>query len=120
MVGPDDGWDHVIEGQDILHSRMIKLLQGLGLIGDIRDDIVPPVPSGMFNTLIPKPQHCYLAFGEPIEVPDRRGKKGISKRIQKSVRKQTADSIESLVLEMLTMRTAGRSDDNIFRRLLTR
>jgi len=120
MVGPDDGWDHVIEGQDILHSRMIKLLQGLGLIGDIRDDIVPPVPSGMFNTLIPKPQHCYLAFGEPIEVPDRRGKKGISKRIQKSVRKQTADSIESLVLEMLTMRTAGRSDDSILRRLLTR
>lgn len=120
MVGPDDGWDHLIEGQDILHGRVIKLLQGLGLIGDIRDDIMPPIPRGMFNTLIPKPQHCFLAFGEPIEVPDRRGKKGVSERIQKSIRKQTANSIESLVLEMLTMRTIERSKDSILRRILTR
>jgi 1-acyl-sn-glycerol-3-phosphate acyltransferase len=120
MVGPDDGWDHVIEGQDILHSKLIKLLQGMGLIGEIRDDIIPPIPRGMFNTWIPRPQHCFLAFGEPIEVPDRRGKKGISQRIQKSIRKQTANSIESLVHEMLTTRTHHRSEESTLRRLLTR
>ena len=120
MVGPDDGWEHVVEGHDILHSRLVKLLQGIGLIGDIRDDILPPIPRGVFNTWIPKPQHCFLAFGEPIEVPDRRGKKGVSERIQKSIRKQTADSIESLVKEMLAMRTRHRSEDGTLRRFLTR
>lgn len=120
MVGPDEGWDHLIEGHDILHSRLVKLLQSLGLVGEIRDDILPPIPRGVFNTWIPKPQHCFLAFGEPVEVPDRRGKKGVSERIQKSIRKQTADSIKSLVDEMLEMRTLHRSEESALRRLLTR
>lgn len=120
MVGPDEGWEHVIEGQDILHSKLLKLLQHIGLVGNIRDDILPPIPRGVFNTLIPRPQHCYLAFGEPIEVPDRRGKKGLSERIQKTIRKQTSSSIESLVADMLTMRREHRDEDSALRRLLTR
>jgi 1-acyl-sn-glycerol-3-phosphate acyltransferase len=120
MVGPDEGWEHVIEGEDILHSKLLKLLQRMGLVGDIRDDILPPIPRGVLNTWIPRPQHCYLAFGEAVEVPDRRGKKGISERIQKSIRKQIANSIESLVDEMLTMRALHRSEESALRRLLTR
>ena len=120
MVGPDEGWEHVIEGQDILHSKLLKLLQRMGLVGDIRDDILPPIPRGVFNTLVPRPQHCYLAFGEPVEVPDRRGKKGVSERIQKSIRKQTAASIESLVDEMLKMRALHRPEESALRRILTR
>ena len=120
MVGPDEGWEHVIEGQDILHSKLVELLQRMGLVGDIRDDILPPLPRGVFNTWIPRPQHCYLAFGEPIEVPDRRGKKGLSDRIQKTIRKQTASRVESLVDDMLTMRREHRGEDSALRRLLTR
>jgi len=120
MVGPDEGWDHVIEGQDILHSKLVELLQKMGLVGDIRDDILPPIPRGVFNTWIPKPQHCYLAFGEPIDVPDRRGKKGLSERLQKSIRKQVAGSIESLVEDMLALRSEHRGEDSALRRLLTR
>ena len=120
MVGPDEGWDHVIEGQDLLHGKLVKLLQKMGLVGDIRDDILPPIPRGVFNTLIPKPQHCYLAFGEPIEVPDRRGRKGLSERIQKSIRKQVAGAVESLVADMLAMRSEHRGEDSALRRLLTR
>lgn len=62
----------------------------------------------------------FLAFGEAIEVPDRGGKEGVSLRIQKSIRKQTADSIESLVKEMLAMCTRHRSKDGTLRRFLTR
>ena len=36
MVGPDDWWDHAIEGHELLHSRPVKLLQKLGLLGEIR------------------------------------------------------------------------------------
>ncbi len=120
MVGPDEGWDHVVEGEDILHSRLVKLLQGMGLFSEVRDDLVPPLPRGVFNTLIPKPQRCFLAFGEPVEVPDRRHKKGISVRLQKSLRREVAARIEALVEAMLAMRKAHRSQESTLRRLLTR
>ncbi|NND68252.1 MAG: acyltransferase family protein [Halioglobus sp.] len=120
MVGPDEGWDHVIEGEAILHSKLVKLLQGMGLFSELRDDLVPPLPRGVLNTWIPKPQRCFLAFGEPVEVPDRRGKKGISVSIQKSLRKKTATSIEALVDEMLDMRAQHRSEESTLRRILTR
>jgi 1-acyl-sn-glycerol-3-phosphate acyltransferase len=118
MVGPDDGWDHVVEGHDILQSKLVKLLQKMGLIGDIREDLVPPIPSGMFNTLIPRPEPCFLAFGEPIEVPDCRGKR-VTKAIQKSVQEQTADAVESLVSDMLLMRAQNEQSEGVIRRLLT-
>jgi 1-acyl-sn-glycerol-3-phosphate acyltransferase len=120
MVGPDEGWDHVIEGQDILHSKLVQFLQGLGLLRELRDDIVPPLPRGVLNTLIPKPQRCYVAFGEPVEVPDRRGKKGLSERLQKSIRGQTAERIGSLVNDMLSMRAEQRPEESALRRFLTR
>jgi hypothetical protein len=91
----------------------------MGVIGELREDIVPPIPRGLFNTLLPKPERCFLAFGEPIEVPDCRGKK-VSVAIQKSVRKQTADEVESLVSDMLLMRAQNKHTEGPIRRLLTR
>jgi 1-acyl-sn-glycerol-3-phosphate acyltransferase len=119
MVGPDDWWDHAIEGRDLLNSRPVKLLQKLGVIGEIREDLMPPLPRGLFNTLIPKPERCFLAFGEPIEVPDCRGKK-VSMAVQKSVREQTAGSVEELVGDMLKMRARNKHKESAVRRLLTR
>jgi 1-acyl-sn-glycerol-3-phosphate acyltransferase len=119
MVGPDDWWEHAVEGRDILNSRLVKLLQKRGVIGEIREDIVPPLPRGLFNTLLPKPQRCFLSFGEPIEVPDRRGKT-VSKAIQQSVRQQTAEAVESLVADMLLKRTREKHTEGALRRYLTR
>jgi 1-acyl-sn-glycerol-3-phosphate acyltransferase len=119
MVGPDDWWDHALEGRDILHSRPVKLLQKMGIIGDIREDIVPPLPRGVFNTLLPRPERCFLAFGEPIEVPDCRGR-AVSTGIQKSVRDHTADSVESLVKDMLLLRARNKQNEGAVRRFLTR
>ena len=119
MVGPDDWWDHAIEGRDLLNSRPVKLLQKLGVIGEIREDLMPPLPRGLFNTLIPKPERCFLAFGEPIEVPDCRGMK-VSMAVQKSVREQTAGSVEELVGDMLKMRARNKHKESAVRRLLTR
>jgi hypothetical protein len=80
---------------------------------------MPPLPRGLFNTLLPKPERCFLKFGEPIEVPDCRGK-NVSKAIQKSVREQTADAVESLVSDMLLMRVQNKHQEGAIRRLLTR
>ncbi len=119
LVGPDDWWDHAIEGRDLLHSRLVKLLQKRGIIGEIREDLVPPIPRGLFNTLIPRPEPCYLAFGDAIEVPDCRGRK-VSMAIQKAVREETADAVESLVSDMLLMRSQNKHKQGAIRRLLTR
>ena len=119
MVGPDDWWDHAIEGRDLLNSKPVKLLQKLGIIGQIREDLVPPLPRGLFNTLLPKPERCFLAFGEPIQVPDCRGKK-VSMAIQKSVREETAGRVEDLVADMLMMRARNKHKEGTLRRLLTR
>jgi 1-acyl-sn-glycerol-3-phosphate acyltransferase len=89
LVGPDDWFDHAIEGKDLL------------------------------NTLIPKPQRCYLSIGEPIQVPDCRGKT-VTKAIQKSVRAETADKVESLIADMLLLRAQQKQDEGWLRRLLTR
>lgn len=119
MVGPDDWWDHAVEGREILNSRLVRALQRRGLIPDIREDLMPPLPSGLFNTLLPKPHRCFLKFGEPIEVPGCRNRK-VPMAVQKSVRDQTADAVQSLVAEMLLMRTQRRHEEGSLRRLLTR
>lgn len=119
MVGPDDWWDHAIEGHDLLKSKPIKLLQKLGVIGEIREDLMPPLPSGLFNTLLPKPERCFLAFGDPIEVPDCRGR-NVTKTIQTSVRAETTEAVESLVSDMLMKRAQHKHKEGALRRLLTR
>lgn len=119
MVGPDDWFDHAIEGGELLESKLFKLLQRMGVVGEVRQDLIPPLPRGLFNTLLPKPQRSYLAFGEPIEVPDCQGKT-VSTSIQKSVRGQTATSVEALVADMLLMRAQNKHSEGPIRRYLTR
>ena len=118
-VGPDDWWDHAIEGEALINSRLVKALQKRGVIGDIRPDIVPPIPRGLFNTLLPRPEPCYVAFGQPIEVPDCRGKK-VSQRIQSAVREETAAAVEELVADMLLLRSQDQHNQGLVRRMLTR
>jgi 1-acyl-sn-glycerol-3-phosphate acyltransferase len=119
LVGPDDWWEHAVEGKDLLNSKLVKLLQRRGVIGEIREDLVPPIPRGLFNTLLPKPERCYLAFGEPIQVPDCRGRT-VSRAIQKSVRAATEEAINGLVSDMLRLRAQNRQHEGALRRLLTR
>jgi 1-acyl-sn-glycerol-3-phosphate acyltransferase len=121
LVGPDDFYDHLIESHEFLDSWPGKLLKRAGVISDAwREDLLPVVPRGMFSTLLPKPQPCYLAFGEPIKVPDCREKKSVSKTLQKKVRQETADSIDDLLKDMLLLRTQQREKQGLIRRFLTR
>lgn len=120
LVGPDDWYDRLMEGHELRDSKVVKLLQKFGILGEIREDIVPPIPKGLFNTLLPKPQKCYLAFGEVVEVPDCRGKKSVSQAIQKKVRAETAERVEALVADMLQTRSENRHTESALRRYLTR
>jgi 1-acyl-sn-glycerol-3-phosphate acyltransferase len=121
LVGPDDFYDHAMEGEEFFDSWLGKLLRKAGIISDNwRDDLKLVIPRGLFSTLLPKPQHCYLAFGKPIGVPDYRGKTSIPKPVQKKVREETAARINRLLGDMLLLRSQEREKQGALRRLLTR
>jgi hypothetical protein len=121
QVGPDDFYDHLIESDDFLDSILGKLLKKAGVITDAwREDLLPVIPRGMLSTLLPKPQPCYLAFGEPIEVPDYSAKKTVPKKVLNSVRQETSDSIHELLRDMLLLRAQETENHGIIRRFLTR
>lgn len=120
LVGPDDWFDHRIEGRDLLDTRLGKLLTRMGVTEGLREDLLPPLPAGVFSTLLPKPQRCFLAFGEPVSVPDCRGKKTVPISVQKSVREETAARVEQLVADMLLLRAQRKHEESWVRRLLTR
>lgn len=119
-VGPDDFYDHLIEGSELRDSLPGMLLRAAGLITEqTRDDLLSPLPAGLFGTLLPKPQRTYLAIGEPIAVPHYRGR-AVPKKVLTSVREQTAARIESLIADMLLLRAQERHRQGWLRRLLTR
>lgn len=121
LVGPDDFYDHLLEGDEFLDSWLGKLLKKTGVVTEQwREDLMPVIPRGLFSSLLPKPQHCYLAFGEPIKVPDYRDKKTVPAAVLKKTRKATADSINRLLRDMLLLRTQEKGKQGAIRRLLTR
>ena len=121
LVGPDEWYDQALEGRELRDSGLFRLLKRMGVIKpDFREDLLPPIPRGMFYTLLPKPQRCYLAFGEPVQVPDYSGRKRIPKTVQEEVRAQTAHRVEQLIADMLLLRAQNKPRESALRRYLTR
>jgi 1-acyl-sn-glycerol-3-phosphate acyltransferase len=119
LVGPDDFYGHLIEGRDLPDSALGRLLTRLGLLNeDIRYDILPPIPVGSLGTLFPKPQRCYLGFGQPVNLARYKGKQ-LSAKTLLSLRTRVAEQIESQLAELLLMREQHKGSDSLLRRLLT-
>jgi hypothetical protein len=70
------------------------------------------------GTLIPKPQRCYLGFGEPINLAQYKGKT-LTKKRQQIIRGQVAEQIETQLTELLFAREQHKGQDSLLRRLLT-
>ena len=119
LVGPDEFYGHYMEGQDLPDSGLGRLLKRLGLLNDdIRADILPPIPVGALGTPFPKPQRCYLGFGEPIKLAQYKGKTLTRKRLQ-TIRGQVAEQIETQLAELLFAREQHKGKDSLLRRILT-
>ena len=94
LVGPDEFYGHLMEGQDIPGSALGTVLRRLGLLNDdVRADVLPPIPIGALGSFLPKPQRCYLGFGEPIDLARYEGRTP-TKKEQKSIRAEVAEQIE--------------------------
>jgi 1-acyl-sn-glycerol-3-phosphate acyltransferase len=119
IVGPDEFYGHLIEGRDIPGSPLGALLRRLGLLTeDFRDDIMPPVPIGALGTPFPKPQRCYLGFGDPIDLSQYAGRTPTRKQ-QKDLRNEVADQIEMQLAELLFTRAQNRGRESLLRKILT-
>lgn len=119
LVGPDEFYGHVMEGQDLPDSALGKLLTHLGVLNNnIRSDMVPPIPIGSLGTALPKPQRCYLGFGKPINLSRHKGKT-LSKKTVQAVRAQAAQAIENQLTQLLIKRERDKGKESFLRRLLT-
>jgi 1-acyl-sn-glycerol-3-phosphate acyltransferase len=119
MVGPDEFYGHLLEGQDLPDSRLGQLLQRLGLLTeDTRADVLPPIPVGALGTLIPKPQRCYIGFGDPIDLSAEKGKR-LGKQRLRAIRSEVAEQIEIQLAELLFAREQHKGKDSLLRRILT-
>ncbi len=119
MIGPDEFYGHLIEGEDLPGTPLGQLLKRLGLLTEnTRSDMLPPIPVGALGTLLPKPQRCYIGFGEPIDLARYRGKTP-TKTQQRAIRSEVAEQIETQLTELLFARAQNRGQDGLLRRLLT-
>lgn len=120
LVGPDEFYGHLIEGQDLPDTALGKLLTRAGLLGDdFRTDILPPIPIGALGSLLPKPQPCYLGFGKPIDLSRHKGKKLPPARLR-DIRARVANEIEEQLEVLLDQQAQERRHQGFIRRLLTR
>ncbi len=119
LIGPDEFYSHLIEGEDIPDTAVGRLLTRFGLLNEqTRPDMLPPVPRGLLGSFLPRPQRCYLQFGEPLRLAELAGKRVTKKKLL-SVRQEVADQIEEMIAELLLLREQNRGEDGFLRRLLT-
>lgn len=119
LVGPDEFYTHLLEGEDIPDTVVGRLLTRFGLLNEqTRPDMLPPVPRGLMGSFIPRPQRCYLQFGEPLRLAELAGKRVTKKKLL-SLRQEVAGQIEEMIAELLLLREQNRGSDGLLRRLLT-
>ena len=119
LVGPDEFYGHLVEGADIPDSALGSLLKRLGLLTeDTRSDMLPPIPVGALGSFLPKPQRCYLGFGQPINLARYKGRTPTRKE-QQSIRAAVARQIEKQLAALLVAREQRKGEDGLLRRLLS-
>lgn len=119
IVGPDEFYGRLLEGEDFDNSLIGKLTQWLGLNSDNeRTDVRPLIPAGILGSLLPKPHRVYIGFGEPLNLSQHKGEVlGDSQLIE--YRDIVADQINAQIAEMLIKREQLRSQSGLLRKLLT-
>ncbi len=119
IVGPEEFYDHLIESEALPDSLPGRVLRRLGVLTqDTRSDAMPPLPIGALGTLLPKPQRCYLGFGEPVNL-ERYAQRALSKVQQRKIRDQIAGQVEQQLQELLLLREQKRAESSLLRRILT-
>lgn len=118
-VGPDEYYDQHMTGAEVQEAQFTQWLVQLGLLpADTRSDLVPPIPSGMFGSLMPKPKPTFFGFCKPLDLSDYAGK-DLTKRQQQMLRRKVEDAIDEEIKNLLLLRERRRHKDSLLRRVLS-
>lgn len=118
-VGPDEYYDHAISSEALLHSPLVRYLMKLGMIpADLRADLVPPIPTGVWGSLLPKPKTTYFAIGKPISLAQYKGQ-SLTARQLGTLRRKIAKAVEGEIGDLLLLREQERHRDGWLRRILS-
>ena len=118
-VGPDEYFDQHLSGPDVQKAQLTQLLIQLGLIpSDLRSDLVPPIPSGVMGTPIPKPKTTFYSFCAPIDLSGFAGR-NITQKQQERIRGDVEQAIDVEIKNLLLKREQSRHKDGLLRRILS-
>ena len=120
IVGPDEFYDHAIEGRELPDTSLWHWLERLGVVDDrTRRDVLPPLPLGALGSPLPKPHYCYIKFGKPVRPGGSQGRPPGKQKLRQ-YREEIASSIEAMLDELLALRDENRNHQGCVRRVLTR
>ncbi len=118
-VGPDEYYDHAVSSESLLQSPLVKYLSKMGALPkDIRSDLVPPIPTGVWGGPLPKPKTTYFSIGKPISLAQYKGAT-LNTRQLGALRRKLAKAIEGEISNLLLLREQERHQDGWLRRLLS-
>jgi 1-acyl-sn-glycerol-3-phosphate acyltransferase len=117
-VGPDEMWDIRLDGQDIAKSPIASILRRL-FPESYDPELVPPIPSGIAGTLLPRPERFYIAFGEPFDTGPYAGREH-DDAVLAEIKDRIQAELEALIKETLLTRARRRDEMPWLRRWLTR
>ncbi len=98
MIGADDAFDIIADGDDLLMRPVRMLVEALGLHGSL----TPPLVRGIGPTWLPKPERFYYSAGTPIETTpwaDATDLDAAAEELQALVRKQLEEELTFLLAE---------------------
>jgi 1-acyl-sn-glycerol-3-phosphate acyltransferase len=117
-IGPDEMWDIRWDRDDIADTWVESLLRRVS--GEMFDsNLIPPVPSGILGTLLPRPERLYIAFGEPFDTRPFAGRED-DRAVLEAIKDAVQAQLEELIKETLLQRARRRHDMHWLRRLLAR
>lgn len=119
LVGPDDFYSHLIEGEDLPDTALGRGLMRIGILDpDMRRDLIPPLARGMLGSMLPRPEPCYLGFGDAVDLSAHRGRR-LAAKTRRSIRDRVAGEIDAQIDELLQRRRREQGQQGLIRRLLT-
>jgi 1-acyl-sn-glycerol-3-phosphate acyltransferase len=118
-VGPDEYYNQHMTGPELQQAQLVQLLTRVGLIpSDLRSDLVPPLPAGVFGSPLPKPKTTFYGFAPAIDLSEYAGKTP-DEPLQRRLRKRVADAIDREIKQQLLIRERQRHQDGLLRRILS-
>jgi 1-acyl-sn-glycerol-3-phosphate acyltransferase len=118
-VGPDEYYNQHMTGPELQQAQLVQLLTRVGLIpSDLRSDLVPPLPAGVFGSPLPKPKTTFYGFAPAIDLSEYAGKTP-DEPLQRRLRKRVADAIDREIKQQLLLRERQRHQDGLLRRILS-